>query len=398
MINTRAAIYIEMFPAKNGDCLLIRTDSELILIDCGYPETYTTYLKPRLQQLAAEGKVISRFIVTHIDDDHIAGAIKFLEENGSFEESKIIHVGQIWHNSYRHIAKKIVHGNTDKTSIALLNSLATPPSKKSEGPISAQKGSTFAALVLKGKYPWNEDAKGEAICIDNLQSVQVGNIKIHLLSPSKIHLERLEKFWAKELYKAGFRGKLTDERIFDDAFEYLMIHENKMAIRAGKRISASGFNPEDLCKLPFEEDDSKTNGSSIALMIESYGKKALFLADSFPSIIFKSLCEIYGSNPILFDAIKISHHGSRGNSSPELLSLVDSPKYLISTDGGKHNHPDLEALARIITRECEFKRILYFNYPHEKYKTLNRIDLKEQWNYDIYAPTIENLQETVIGL
>ncbi len=57
-----------------------------------------------------------------------------------------------------------------------------------------------------------------------------------------------------------------------------------------------------------------------------------------------------------------SHHGSNYNTSPELLSVVDAPRYFISSDGSKHNHPDIELLRAIVDRQASFTRTLYFNY------------------------------------
>lgn len=37
-------------------------------------------------------------IVTHIDADHISGAIDFIEDNGDADHPKIIPVDEIWHN------------------------------------------------------------------------------------------------------------------------------------------------------------------------------------------------------------------------------------------------------------------------------------------------------------
>ncbi|WP_244077728.1 hypothetical protein, partial [Aeromonas caviae] len=57
-----------------------------------------------------------------------------------------------------------------------------------------------------------------------------------------------------------------------------------------------------------------------------------------------------GTDPVIFDAIKVSHHGSLHNTNVELLSLIDAPIYLISSDGSRHGHPDFEVLAEIVDR------------------------------------------------
>ena len=65
--------------------------------------------------------------------------------------------------------------------------------------------------------------------------------------------------------------------------------------------------------------------------------------------------------------VKISHHGSKYNTSPKLLDLIDSQHFIISTGGSKsHKLPDREVIARILfhsKRNLNRKRTIYFNYP-----------------------------------
>lgn len=95
----RAKCTVHFLPARAGDCLVLELDNKnCILIDCGYPSTYREELKPLLQKLAKDGCRISLMILTHIDEDHISGAISFIEENGDAENPQIIQVDEIWHN------------------------------------------------------------------------------------------------------------------------------------------------------------------------------------------------------------------------------------------------------------------------------------------------------------
>ena len=64
------------------------------------------------------------------------------------------------------------------------------------------------------------------------------------------------------------------------------------------------------------------------------------------------------------DALKLSHHGSRQAHSKALLDLLDCPRYLVSTNGYSHCHPDREAIARTILWGGD-DATLYFNYRTE---------------------------------
>jgi len=69
---------IEMLPAQQGDALWIEygdpTSPHRVLIDAGTPPTYQV-VRDRIRQLPEGARDIELFIVTHIDTDHIGGAI-----------------------------------------------------------------------------------------------------------------------------------------------------------------------------------------------------------------------------------------------------------------------------------------------------------------------------------
>jgi hypothetical protein len=132
---------------------------------------------------------------------------------------------------------------------------------------------------------------------------------------------------------------------------------------------------ELLQKDKFEEDKSVHNASSIAFLISSGDAKALFLGDSFPSTICTSLRKLGYSeeNPLQVGACKVSHHGSKGNTSAELLSLVKCDRFIISTDGSRHGLPNKVTLARIMDLAPQSK--ILFNYPRLKARIFSKEEL-----------------------
>jgi hypothetical protein len=105
----------------------------------------------------------------------------------------------------------------------------------------------------------------------------------------------------------------------------------------------------------FRSDSSTPNGSSIAFLAEyrHRGKDVavLFAGDAHASVLCRSIKQLLAeraAEKLHLDALKVSHHGSRGNTNEQLLSLLDCPRYLISCNGGVHNLPDNETIGRII--------------------------------------------------
>jgi acetyl-CoA carboxylase carboxyltransferase component len=58
--------------------------------------------------------------------------------------------------------------------------------------------------------------------------------------------------------------------------------------------------------------------------------------------------------------MKVSHHGSCKNTSKELLEIINTSNYIISTSSESHNHPDKRTLSRILNNNP--KATIYFNY------------------------------------
>ena len=258
-------------------------------------------------------------------------------------------------------------------------------SKQGQKGISAEQGTTVGALLLQGKYSWNSDFNNQAVCIEQKSTVILtSDASIYLLSPDKYKLEKLKNQWTDELKRYGANFNSGISQLYDDAFEMLLSWEKLKSKVAPKQISATEETHEELLKKPFYEDNTATNGSSIAFILRFQTKKLLFLGDAHPSLIVHSLNEYQNEGVIIFDLIKVSHHGSFGNISQEWLNKIDSERYLISTNGQRHGHPDKETIAHIITRKADFHRKLYFNYITANSKYFDREDWKEKYNFSIH--------------
>ncbi len=377
-----------MFPAKNGDAFLVSCYGESnvnILIDLAYSHTYRNYVRPVLRKMKENNESLELMVVTHIDKDHIAGAISFLEENGNSEAPNVIKVKEIWHNSYRHLSisqqRKVDYIERDSDNRV---------------PVSGKQGSRLAGHIYLNGYNWNGLYNGNAVSYKKSPiSLGNGEVKLTVLSPTDIELKDLERVWSKELHRTFPGVPLTSDKCFDDAVEYVSEYlKPKGFENYRKNISTTG-SLRKLSESKFFEDSDEINASSITFILEHQGNRMLFLGDCPPSIIIRQLRSLHSDTelPIYFDLIKISHHGSQFNTNLDLLNMIDSRKYLISTNGSGHGHPDVETLARIVARESNFTRCLYFSYPTPAATSFNRDEWKNEYKYEIYFP---NFEESVI--
>jgi hypothetical protein len=94
--------------------------------------------------------------------------------------------------------------------------------------------------------------------------------------------------------------------------------------------------------------DRKPMASSIALLLEFEQQRLLLAGDAHPHNLQAAIGHLRGSSKFALSACKLSHHGSKGNVSRRFLEALDCKKYIFSTNGFYFQHPDREAVARVI--------------------------------------------------
>lgn len=378
---------VKMFAASNGDAFLLKDenpDGFAILIDGGFASTFQNEIRSELVTLRQEGRVLDLVIATHIDADHISGLIKFFCDNGPAKAPRIVKVERVWHNSLRSIPAKSSQASREPSEDdhRLIDdicrrgfSLSNDSSRLGEE-ISARQGSSLASLLLKGGYNWN-GSDGRLAIDTSIGKFTLGpSVCINVLGPKLERLEDLRDRWIAELQRYGLVGNVLEGERFDDAFEFLSATD-KASMQAALTEIGHSQSSEKSLEEAHHPDESVNNGSSIAVSIETPASNVLFLGDSWAQDIEEAIEErAHGGLSLVFDAIKVSHHGSIGNTTCKLLSLVDSPVYLISTNGAKHGHPDLPVLREIVDRPSAFVRHLHFSHSTPESRHLLKYESK----------------------
>lgn len=330
-----------MLPARYGDCILIeygkRSDPRRILIDAGTEPTWDD-LKLRLERV----KRLELFVLTHVDADHIAGAIPFLEESRTTD----LEIGEVWFNGW----PQIDDPNRQRAPVP-------PDGPKRNGLLSVRQGEVFSALLADPDVPrpWNTEFGGGPVQVGGdgqLPTVVLpGKMKLTILSPTPKQLGRLRTKWSTEIRRHGLiPGQHSQFR--------------KFLAREPELRTDSVY----LADTKFRSDGSVPNASSIAFLAEYRGRAVLFGGDAVPTVLTKSikrLLEERGTPRLVLDAYKVPHHGSRGNTSMKLLELLDCNRYLISCNGDVHKLPDNETIGRIIQGGGQNPELI-FNYDCER--------------------------------
>ncbi|HEY5927388.1 MAG TPA: hypothetical protein VIV11_37145 [Kofleriaceae bacterium] len=334
---------IEMMPAREGDCMLVTYHDgkkpRRILIDGGRAGTYKA-LKARLEQLPAKERTLELFVITHVDRDHIEGALKLMQD-----KKRPVKFKDVWFNGYAH----------------LLDPEAT---KEDFGPV---QGELMTKELLKGN--WNVAFKRKAAYVKaKPKTIKLdGGMALTVISPDAAKLALLEPEWEK-------------------ACKLAKIHPTKkLPVKDSGLEEFGSLDVDDLAGSTFSDDDAEANGSSIGLLA-TFGKaKVMFAADCHVDRQLASLKALAPSGKLKLSALKVAHHGSEHNVSTELLKKLDCPRYLISTNGSQFKHPTRSAVARIIKHGGAAKEI-YFNYRSAFTSIWDEEELRETHGYTAVYP------------
>lgn len=349
---------IEMLPAAQGDCLWIeygsRADPRRLLIDGGT----TGSIKPLLEKVRAlppGRRRLELLVVTHVDADHIAGVLKFLES-----PNLGLTVREVWFNGYKHLLEK---GET----------------------FGPAQGERLSADIEAGGVAWNERFGGRAVKVPDKGPLPVkrldGGLELVVLGPTMEKLRILKPVWIDACTDAGIKPGRPAKRPRPAGLE-----------------TFGPLNVDTLADAAFEEDRTEANGSSIVLLLRYEGSQVLLGADGHPSVIEAGLKRFAsGAGRVKLDAYKVAHHGSENNVSIALLARIDCSRYLLSSNGAIYHHPSRAGVARIVKygRRPGRRTELVFNYRTKYNSMWDSAPLKPRWGYAATFP--EAGQKGLVG-
>ncbi|MGH2920322.1 MAG: hypothetical protein ACRDLS_17250 [Solirubrobacteraceae bacterium] len=323
---------LEALQAHHGDSLLLHAGTDdkpvLVLIDGGPSGIYETILEPRLEDLRAErapdGALrIDLAMVSHIDDDHLAGMVDLggaLAELQDDQQALPYDVRVLWHNSF----DDIIGNGADELRAAALEVLSDPVGDPRADEVRAA-GLAVVASVGQGrdlrdqakKLGWavNEPFDGPVVLPEEgkrLIKLGGGDVTLTVVCPHARQLERLNKAWDKWL------------------------KEHPKAVAEGEAETAAFV------------DTSPYNLSSIVVLAEAGGKTMLLTGDARGDHILAGLdqAKIATDGKTKVDLLKLPHHGSIRNLAPEFFERITADHYVISADG-RDGNPETETLELI---------------------------------------------------
>lgn len=388
--------YFRSFDAGIGDCNVIRLIKNdgtqyAIMVDCG---KYTQAIKEYVRDVLHNH--IDLLIATHIDGDHILGLTKMLNNHEG------LLVDNIWYNSYRRTnIKTRIELNEQQKKILEQIKQALPVEFDAINyrEISNTQGKSLAKAILEKEAlyrVWRTD-----YITDQTKDFILPNGfgKIVLLGPKQEALLAIEEKF-KNAFDEYFMQIWNESIDCGEELQELLIRlidslQSRIKKATVASIKEPIYNAAFVRNAAKDEtlDDSDTNYSSIAFMLECNGHKIAMLGDAFASTIEDTIVKKYSDDekPIACEAIKVSHHGSNGNNSKTLFNLISSHRYFIP--GGKGTeYPTWGTFGRIVeSNKDEYPKLVVFSHTCDMTELINGLSSKDK--ADLGVETIITEQE-----
>ena len=328
------AVILDVLPAKYGDSLVVSYGSDKqmnrLIIDGGPAPTYADGLRAYIAGLAPAERRFELAVVSHVDADHIDGGLMLLQD-----DALGVQLGDVWFNGWPQISGEKID--------------------PSEAPERGALQGAFLTDLLQ-KRAWNTTYSGGPVVRDLDQRVQLpGGAELLVLSPTPLELGRLRDEWTATVKKAGFDPG-------DNAGVAKRLHDGG---RYEPPAEAPGEDDRGAAS-KIGSDRAIANGSSIALLFQYDDKRILLGADAHAGVLtdaLRALTTRNGTEKVNLDLFKLAHHGSAGNVSPDLLSLVHCSRYVVSTNGDHFHHPDPETIELLGNQDSP--PTVYFNYQSD---------------------------------
>jgi beta-lactamase superfamily II metal-dependent hydrolase len=303
---------VKLIQAEHGDAILVsygRDPIRHILVDGGP----TSSLPNLLEVLAASRTngtlTLEMIVVTHYDFDHIGGIIALLKQMPDW-----LSINDIWFNGFKHLLPRDLLG--------------------------PQHSEALVDLIMNNRLPWNKAFQGQAVFARFGGSIDLpGGMSIWVLSPTEKELSRLAKQSPSALLS-------TEDLAPRD--------------KLGRQDSWPPPSFSSLVAKRFLPDQSASNASSIALLLNYANKQILLPGDAPAEVVGDSLAFYWPRQKVKLDLLKMSHHGSEANTSVDFLKNIVCKRFAFSTNGKIHAHPDQVLIARIIGSTSNPE--LIFNY------------------------------------
>jgi len=362
---------LTMFPSDKGDCLLLESGDpkakrKRVLCDGGMRNSFAASVA---DELSKRGGTLDAVYVSHVDDDHIAGVLKLLQDSMEWKVFDFHHknggdgvkkpkvprppkIVRLWHNAFHDVIKQNA-GKIDTMLAAMAPMLSSTehPELRSIGDeqrnliTSKAQAIEVSQLVSPEELgiPVNNAPKvgGDhrfMMARNGAKAIPMGSMRMTIIGPFEEDLDAFRKEWNQWL-------KDNQPRVTE--------------LRAkAKRQAGVLTNDVDTILAPFvfkavEFGDRKKvtlpNLCSLMFFVEDDDQTLILTGDGHADDVLKGLEQtgkVVANGDIHVDILKVQHHGSEHNIHAKFCRRVSADHYVFCGNGFSGN-PELSVLELI---------------------------------------------------
>lgn len=347
---------IHAVQAQFGDCLLLEVDSprHFVLIDGGPGDNFAPHLEPVLRSVVGFGNKLDLVVLSHVDNDHVIGLLDLLaalQQADTDGATPLVKVRDVWHNSFQRTIdpdNAITQRMQMLLNVAGSSSVAMPLA--ADAFLGIREGSRLRTLAAQLSLRLNPEFPDALVSVETAPAaIKLGPLTLRVVGPTAANLDELRKEWLAWLEK-------NEKKILQDP------------------------------KTAGNSDQSIPNLSSIVLLAECAGKKALLTGDARGDHIEAGLAaaNLAPGGKLHVDVLKLQHHGSNRNVTKTFFERITADTYLISADG-KNDNPDFDTLTWVVNaakKRGQHIRIVVTNTTPATKRLLKEMP-KKKFDYDL---------------
>jgi beta-lactamase superfamily II metal-dependent hydrolase len=370
------------FQSDKGDCLLLESadGKKRMLIDGGMKRAYSAHVASAMGALRSANKQLDLLYISHIDEDHIAGALQLLDDeaewrvhehqknNGNRDHPKPKvarppRVGAVFHNSF--------HDQLGKNTGAIEDMLAATSTilSGSDHPwlrkiaedrrnlvTSIPQAMKVSHRIKTGQLniPLNPQFSGKLMMVnENVPKITLGSIKLIVIGPFPEDLRILREKWKEWLRDNQEQVRTIRAQAKND--------ERSMTANQVDRLLAPLLGATDKLgaielalakKLGDRKKVTAPNLASLMFLAEENGTRILLTGDGHSEEVLKGLEHHHlldANERIHVNVLKVQHHGSEHNIEKRFCDSVSADDYVFCGNG-QHENPDLDVLELVFER------------------------------------------------
>jgi len=360
------------FQSDKGDCLLLTNTAGTarVLVDGGMPVSYDAHVAAAMGKLQIAKKALDIVYVSHIDQDHIGGVLKMLDDEAAWRVHEFQKksgntkskaptvprppkVKEIWHNGFGELLNKLAAPIEDSLSAMApvlagsdLAEIRREALKQSDLVTSIGEAIKVSKRISPKQLniPLNPRADGKLMMLrKNQKPIKIGGLTITVIGPTDAHLKTLREEWKaflqsiegkKQLKKIGDAARRTEELLGASEFDNLV---------ASLRLQAEMFgDPEEV---------TTPNLASLTLLVEDDSESLLLTGDARGDQIVDGLKQAGRLNggTTEVDVLKVPHHGSENNIDSDFVEAVIARDYVFCGNGFSEN-PNTKVIEMMFRR------------------------------------------------